>query len=133
MKAFKALAAIFLLTSTLLGQRVITTIAGADWLFPGDGRKATDAPLSGTSGMDIAMDAKGNLFIADAVNFMVMKVGADGILNVVAGNGVRFQAGDGGPAVNAALFLPTSIAVDAQGNVYGGVVRRKMLERHTKK
>jgi len=25
------------------------------------------------------------------------------------------------------------VGVDAQGNVYGGVVRRKMLERHTKK
>ncbi|HEV2689470.1 MAG TPA: hypothetical protein VGV35_12990, partial [Bryobacteraceae bacterium] len=99
-------------------QRVITTIAGADWLFPGDGRPAINAPLSGSAGLDVAVDRNGNYYLCDFGNAMVMRVGADGLINVIAGNGISFKAGDGGLAVNAALFQPTAVAVDSSGNVY---------------
>lgn len=49
---------------------------------------------------------------------MVMRVGADGIVNVVAGTGINFSSGDGGLAVNACLTSPQAIALDAQGNLY---------------
>ncbi len=59
---------------------------------------------------------------------MVMRVGPDGIVNVVAGNGLLGRTGDGGLAVNASLNTPTSVAVDSAGNIYigesGGTVRR---------
>jgi uncharacterized protein (TIGR03437 family) len=103
----------------LQAQRVITTIAGADWLFPGDGRPAINAPLSGALfGLDLAFDQKGNYYIADGDNLMIMRVGADGILSVVAGTGINFFSGDGGLAINACITTPLAIAVDRQGNLY---------------
>ncbi len=49
---------------------------------------------------------------------MVMRIGPDGIVNVVAGTGINFSSGDGGLAVNACLTQPTAIALDTQGNLY---------------
>ncbi|HLK19665.1 MAG TPA: hypothetical protein VKT81_11940 [Bryobacteraceae bacterium] len=106
------------LAQLALGQRVITRIAGADWLFPANGLPALNAPLSAAYGLGIAVDNKGSYYIADGGNLMVMRVGPDGIVDVIAGNGLQFASGDGGLAVNAAVFLPTSVAVDAAGNVY---------------
>jgi uncharacterized protein (TIGR03437 family) len=104
----------------LRGQGVVTTLAGTDWFFPSDGQKAVNAPLSASNGPDIALDAQGNLYLCDLGNAMVMRVGADGIINVVAGNGVvsRFLTGDGGPAVNASIYVPTAMALDRSGNIY---------------
>ena len=111
-----------------LAQGVITTIAGADWLFPGNGGKALNAPLSETFGLDLTVDSSGGYYIGDDGNLMVMHVGTDGIVNVVAGNGFGFTSGDGGLAVNAGLLDPISIAVDRSGNIYvgefGGAVRK---------
>jgi len=87
---------------------VITTFAGIEWLFPGDGRRAIDAPLAGILGMGVAADNRGSFYIADADNLMVMKVGPDGMVD----------SGDGGLALNAAAVLPTGVAVDLNGNVY---------------
>jgi uncharacterized protein (TIGR03437 family) len=124
-----AVCALFFPPAPVLGQpRVITTIAGTDWLFPGNGQAAINAPLSGTFGLDVAVDKLGNYYIADNGNLEVMRVGSDGILDVIAGNGILFSSGDGGLAVNASLFQPTAVAVDSQGNVYiadyGGNVRK---------
>src|SRR4030095_1149630 len=110
------------LTAPAFGQRVLTTIAGTDWLFPGEGRPAINAPLSGTVGIDVALDRDGNLYFVDFGNGMAMRVGPDGNINVIAGNGVNFNAGDGGLDINAALVYPISIAVDDFGNIYIGEV-----------
>jgi trimeric autotransporter adhesin len=118
-----------ILVAPVFAQRVITTVAGADWLFPGDGRPALNAPINGTtSGLDVAVDRNGNYYLCDPGNSMVMRVGADGIINVIAGNGINYISGDGGLAVNASLAQPISVAVDSIGNVYigefGGDIRR---------
>lgn len=105
----------------LAQERVITTIAGADWLFPGNLQPAVKAPLGGLDlGLDVAVDHTGHYYICDGDNRMVMRVGSDGIINVIAGNGLNFNSGDGGLAVNAGLRQATSIAVDLNGNVYIG-------------
>ncbi len=98
--------------------QVITSIAGTDWLFPGDGSKAINAPIGGSLGLDVATGPDGSFYIADADNEMVLRVGTDGILHVIAGNGFVGHWGDGGLAVNAALFNVSGVAVDATGNVY---------------
>src|SRR5579862_3091435 len=82
-----------------LAQGVVTTIAGTDWLFPGDGRPAANAPLGGSVGFDLTVDQSGNLYIADDGNVMLMRIGPDGIVNVIAGNGIEFPTGDGGLAI----------------------------------
>ena len=112
------------------GQRVITTFAGTDWLFSGDGRPARNAPLGGAGGLDVAVDASGNYYICDDDNFSVFKVTPDGIIHNFAGNGFgnTFSSGNGGLAINAALFFPVSVATDTAGNVfigeYYGTVRK---------
>jgi len=116
------------LITTAHAQSVITTIAGTDWLFPGNGLPAINAPLSGPLSLYIAVDSNGSLYIADAGNSEVMRVGRDGILTVIAGNGISGYTGNGGLAISAALSLPISVAVDAAGNVYiggyGGDIRK---------
>lgn len=104
--------------SSTFAQGVITTFAGASWLFPGDGRPALQAPLGGILSLDVATDRNGNYYICDADNQMVMRVGPDGIINVIAGNGFQGVSGDGGLAVNASFDTPLGIAIDQAGNIY---------------
>src|ERR1019366_4069205 len=102
----------------LHGQGVVTTVAGTDWLFPGDGQPAVNAPLSASNGPDLAVDAQGNLYVCDLGNAMVMRIGPDGIINVVAGNGLISVSGDGGPAINASFYVATAMTIDRAGGIY---------------
>src|SRR5580658_4662308 len=123
-----SIAALFGFATVASSQGVITTVAGTDWLFPGNGGPALNAPLSETFGLDLAVDASGNYYIADDGNLNVMRVGTDGIINVIAGNGFSFVSGNGGLAVNAGVLNPISVALEAAGDVYigefGGDVRK---------
>jgi len=81
-----------------------------------DGVLATDAQLGGPRGLEI--DAAGNLLFVDLGFQKVRKVSTAGIVTTVAGNGSTNSAGDGGPAVDAGLNAPSSIAFDVAGNLY---------------
>jgi sugar lactone lactonase YvrE len=109
------------LNGTNLPNNVLSTVAGnGTYGFSGDGGNATNASLA----LDlnplptIAFDSKGNLYIADTDNQRVRKVDTTGIITTVAGNGTCGYSGDGGPATNAALYWPESIALDSQGGLY---------------
>ncbi len=96
---------------------IITTVAGGGQSdFSGDGGPATSASLHQPSG--VAVDAGGNLYIADTENQRIRKVSASGIISTVAGRGNMAFAGDGGPGVNASLAFPSGVAVDTAGNLY---------------
>src|SRR5205085_2088677 len=84
--------------------------------FSGDGGPAPAAMLNYPDGLTI--DAVGNLYIADHFNHRIRKVTQDGVIHTVAGNGTSGFSGDGGPAIAAGLYGPSSVAVDANGNVY---------------
>jgi uncharacterized protein (TIGR03437 family) len=96
----------------------ITTVAGSSTaeVYAGDGGKATSASLYEPNG--IAFDGAGNMYIADTGNNVVRKVNTSGIITTVAGNNISAFAGDGGPAIDANLSEPTSVAFDAAGNMY---------------
>jgi len=96
--------------------QVITTIAGADRLFPGSSLNALAAPLGQITGL--AIDSQGNLYVADTGNNMVMRLAPDGSLVAIAGNGKGAFSGDGGPALRASLHDPGGLAVDGAGNLY---------------
>jgi uncharacterized protein (TIGR03437 family) len=66
----------------------------------------------------MASDAAGNIYVADSDNYRVRKVSPDGIITTVAGNGVRGDDGDGGPATRARLTYPLGVAVGPQGTLY---------------
>jgi uncharacterized protein (TIGR03437 family) len=95
---------------------VITTVAGNGTRgFSGDNGPATSAQLYGPCG--VAVDAAGNLYIADTYNQRIRKV-SNGVITTVAGNGTYGFSGDNGPATSAQLKNPWGIALDSAGNLY---------------
>ncbi len=95
---------------------IISTYAGTGIPgYNGDRIKAIDAQLSSPTAL--AMDASGNLYIADEGNSRVRVISPDGTINTVAGNGTPGTLGDGGPA-NQAQVNALAVAVDTQGNIY---------------
>jgi len=96
---------------------IITTVAGNGYYgYSGDGGPATEAKLNCPD--NVAVDAVGNLYIADNGNHRVRRVDTSGIITTVAGNGFLSYSGDGGPAIEAGLNRPGGVAVDAPGNLY---------------
>ena len=102
------------------GSGTLTLIAGNSRPgFSGDGGPAVSAQLNAPQGL--ALDAAGNLYIADSLNNRVRMVDTRGVITTFAGDGSVSQPGfwgDYGPAINASLHLPTGLAVDSTGNVY---------------
>jgi sugar lactone lactonase YvrE len=94
---------------------IITTVAGGGTSGLGDGGSATSAHLNYPFG--VALDAAGNLYIADAGNSRIRKVDINGIITTVAGGGTS-GLGDGGSATSAQLYYPYGVALDAAGNLY---------------
>ena len=95
---------------------VLTLVAGNGTTgYAGDNGAATAAQISQPEG--VALDAAGNLYIADFGNNVVRKV-SNGVITTVAGNGTKGYSGDGGPATSAQLSLPWGLAMDTAGNLY---------------
>ncbi len=97
----------------------MTVVAGIGTLgFSGDGGLATNASLTGPSG--VALDGTGNLFIADTSNQRIRRVDAvTGIITTVAGStSSQGFAGDGGLATSARLSNPNRVALDSVGNLF---------------
>ncbi len=97
---------------------IITTVAGSGGRgFSGDGGPALAAELNNPVG--VAVDAAGNLYIADALNRRIRKVAPDGIITTFAGTGapVTVSGGDGGPAAAATFVRPDDVRVSNIGAV----------------
>jgi sugar lactone lactonase YvrE len=95
---------------------VVRSIAGTGKQeFVGDGGLAVKAGLAAPDA--IAIDAQGNIYIADRANWRVRKITTDGVIHTIAGNHETGYSGDGGPALEAPIF-PTSVAVNSRGMVY---------------
>lgn len=95
----------------------ITTIAGTGIAGDsGDGGPGTKAQLDFPSG--VAVDSKGNLYIADSRNDRVRRVDPNGIITTVAGTGDDGVSADGGQADRAELSNPVDVVVDKQDNIY---------------
>jgi uncharacterized protein (TIGR03437 family) len=89
-----------------------TNVAG----FSGDGGPAKFAQLNKPVG--IAMDAAGNIYLADTNNSRIRKITTDGTITTIAGKGGGGYSGDGGSATSAVLNFPRSVAVSPNGTVY---------------
>jgi uncharacterized protein (TIGR03437 family) len=114
-------------SASAVAQSIITTYAGAPYVFDGDGKRAVSAPLGEVAA--VAVDAHGTVYVADPSNHMVMKFDPNGILTVVAGNGTPGNSGDSGPAASAALNQPRGLAIGAAGDLFiadsaSSVIRR---------
>lgn len=98
----------------------ITTIAGDTAGAPGytgDGGQATAATLNQPTA--VALDASGNIYIADYGNEVIRKINATThIISTVAGTGNSGYSGDGDQALSANFHEPSGVAIDSHGNIY---------------
>jgi sugar lactone lactonase YvrE len=97
---------------------IITTVAGNGTQgFSSDGTLATSASIDSPAG--IALDATGDIYLADTHNQRIRRIDAvTGVITTVAGTGQLAFAGDGSAASTAAIALPHGITVDSAGNLY---------------
>jgi hypothetical protein len=92
----------------------ISTIAGNyNTFFSGEGVPASQASFGFP--IDLAVDAPGNIYIADS--WRIWRIGLDGIIRTIAGTGQSGSIGDGGPANQAQILAPRSLAVDRGRNL----------------
>jgi sugar lactone lactonase YvrE len=111
---------------------IITTIAGSPGSDLGDNGPALQASINPNA---IALDAAGNIFIAEYYGSRVRRIDAQTkIIATVAGNGQDGASGDGGLATNASLNRPGGLAVDKAGNIFIGDAswRIRRVDAHTK-
>ena len=110
------------ITST--GQ--VTTLAGSGMLGSADG-VSTSAQFASPNG--VAVDAVGNVYVADNGNQCVRKITSTGQVSTLAGSG---QSGYGDGANTSAQFSsPNSVAVDTCGNVYVGDSGNRRIRKIT--
>lgn len=108
----------------------INTIAGSNTPgYSGDNGAATSAQIDRP--FRIAVDATGNIYIADFDNAVIRRVdAASGVITTVAGTGTAGYSGDGALAVNAQIDRPSALAVNAAGDLFffdlGNTVLRKI-------
>src|SRR4051812_5592594 len=108
---------------------IVTTVAGSGIAgFAGDGGPATNAQLNHPTG--VVVDSTGGILIADQHNYRVRRVDPSGTISTIAGTGYSgYGLGDGGPALNTGLNLPTTLALDAKG----GILIAEMGERRVRR
>jgi hypothetical protein len=83
----------------------------------GTGGASGTAEFNWPSG--VAVDAQGNVYVGDSVNYRVRKIDSSGNVTTLAGNGTQNSIdGTSGPNGTAAFVGPWGVAVDAKGNVY---------------
>lgn len=99
---------------------IIDTIAGlggGEPAYDGDGGPALEARFA--LPRDLAIDADGEIFVADTDNSCIRVIHPDGIVDTFAGQcDTRGFAGDNGPALDAVFDRPYGLAVDGEGNVF---------------
>jgi sugar lactone lactonase YvrE len=107
---------------------IITTFAGnGQSSFSGDGGPATSA---GMTPVGVAIDASGNLVIADVTSDRIRRVDiSTNIVSTVAGNGESCLCGDGGPADAASLCRPQGLTADGSGNLFAYDVNNGRVRR----
>jgi sugar lactone lactonase YvrE len=97
----------------------ISTFAGGAGHFGSSGDGGPPAAAYLLFPHDVAVDAAGNVYIADFVNCRIRKVTVSPtpIISTLAGSKYGY-GGDGGPATAALLGLPSGVALDSSGTVY---------------
>ena len=112
---------------------IIRTFAGnGARAYGGDGGPATEAYLGNPN--DVSVDSQGTVVIADTRHGHVRRVDSYGIIHNVAGAAFQWDKGDGGPALNANLVHVSSVAHDADDNLYigdSGVGRIRKVDART--
>jgi len=91
---------------------VISTVAGGGTLYP------DNVPVQDAAILPISLAFDGRLFMMELFRQRVLRIGTDGVLASVAGNGNSNFSGDNGPAIAASLSYPVAMAFDRSGNLF---------------
>jgi|GEM_PF-1206061 len=91
---------------------IVTTFAGSGSIGSTD---ATGTAASFNTPNGVAVDALGNIYVADTGNNLIRKITAAGVVTTLAGSSSGFNDGTGS---SAKFNSPTGVATDALGNVY---------------
>jgi serine/threonine-protein kinase len=102
----------------------VTTLAGTGAMGVVNGR-GTSAAFSNMMG--IAVDDRGNIYVADSRNNMIRKISADGMVTTIAGSGLAGSADGKGTA--ASFFYPEGVAVDRNGNLYVADTHNSLIRK----
>lgn len=86
--------------------------------YGGDNGPATEAHLGNPA--DVSVDARGRVVIADSRHCHIRRVDEDGVIRVVAGNGLPWDKGDGGPAISACVVKLMSVTHGPNDDIYLG-------------
>ena len=78
------------------------------------------APVPETGGgpIGLGVDSAGNVYLSDHAKYRVLRISPNGSVVTAAGDGYFSYSGDGGPAIEAQLFVPQAIALDTAGDLY---------------
>jgi len=96
---------------------VLSVLAGTGNIgYGGDNGPGTKAELDNPTGL--ALDAAGNLYVADTNNLRIRVIAPNGIITTIAGSSNAGYSGDGGSALKAAMFFPHEAVPDGMGNIY---------------
>jgi len=98
------------------GSCIIDTFAGGATVARGDGGPAVDAELFLANDARVSPD--GLVYIADWEHHRIRRITANGLIETIAGDGVGESSGDGGPAVQARLREPKSLAFSSDGSLF---------------
>jgi DNA-binding beta-propeller fold protein YncE len=107
---------------------VVTTLEGTYQSIFGIGVPTASGAMVQPSGHELALDVAGNLYFLTLVT--VGRVDAKtGVISIVAGTNQEGFGGDGGPALEARLKLPSDLVLDAAGNLYIADTRNGRIRR----
>jgi DNA-binding beta-propeller fold protein YncE len=117
---------------------IITTVAGTghhffggndvgSGLFSGDGIPAGQASLDGP--VSLAIDSRGDIYLADEGHERIRRIDTHGIITTVAGTGALGFGGDGGPATAARLASPKAVALGPDGSLYVADLANERIRR----
>ena len=95
---------------------VVTTFAGTAGVSGSDDGTGSAAKFSGPNG--VAVDARGNVYVADQHNNTIRQISPAGIVTTLAGTAGNYGPAKDGTGAAAVFFYPGGLAVDALGNVY---------------
>jgi DNA-binding beta-propeller fold protein YncE len=117
---------------------IITTVAGtghhffggddvSGGVFSGDGVPAGQASLDGPA--SLAIDSRGDIYLADEGHDRIRRIDTHGIITTVAGTGAHGFGGDGGPATAARLASPKAVALGPDGSLYVADLANQRIRR----
>lgn len=106
---------------------MVTTLAGQAGAYGSSGGLGSSARFNQPA--RLAVDASGNVYVADRQNFMIRKITSGGLVSTLAGRGGLMGGSKDGTGAAAEFRLPNDVALDAGGNVYVADTANHLIRR----